>query len=197
MLYRVDGKLENLVDGALFDSHPILSTNRRTIQIVLYSDEIELCNAIGNHIKKHKLLMFYCVIHNLPKQYRSRLAAIHLYTIIKEELVLEYGYDKILETLLKELHTLAEGYEINIANGNLEIQGCLMAYVADTPAAQKAGGFKEGVGLSFRKSRHCEADEDTMQNGFREEYFRPRQLDRHLKQCQLIEEATEPKLKEH
>ena len=153
--YREDGKLENIADGALFESHPVLSVNRRAIQIVLYSDEIELCYAIGNHVKKHKLLMFYYVLHNLPKKYRSRLPAIHLYAVVKKEHVETYGYNKVLEPLVAELNELAEGCQMELLDGSLcDVQGSLLAYVADTPAAHEAGGFKEGVGRAFRKCWH-------------------------------------------
>lgn len=51
-IYRSDEKLEYLLDGALFANHPLFINDARTIQLVLYSDEVELVNAIGNSVKK-------------------------------------------------------------------------------------------------------------------------------------------------
>ena len=36
-----------------------------------------------------------------------------------------------------------------------KLSGAMLAFVADTPAAAKVGGFKEGVGGAERKCRHC------------------------------------------
>jgi len=37
------------------------------------------------------------------------------------------------------------------------LQGALLAFSGDTPAACKVGGFKEGVGFAERKCCHCMA----------------------------------------
>ena len=51
---RSDGWLEDYCDGELVSLHPIFS-DLRSIQIVAYYDELEVCNPLGTHTKKHKL----------------------------------------------------------------------------------------------------------------------------------------------
>ena len=64
-------KFEFIQDGAVLSNHPLFASNRtHTLEIILYSDEIELCDAVGTRVKKFKLLMFYYVIGNLPKMYQ-------------------------------------------------------------------------------------------------------------------------------
>lgn len=71
----------------------------------------------------------------------------------------------------------------------LHLRGAVLAFIADTPASQKAGGFKESVGGAKRKCRHCMATFETMQNHFLEEDFQLRDLPIHLKQLQKLENA--------
>ena len=62
---------------------------------------MELVNAIGNSVKKHKLLMVYYTFHNtcIPKEYRSKVSAINLYAVIKSEDVKKYGFDAVIQPL--------------------------------------------------------------------------------------------------
>lgn len=54
-----------------------------TVEIILYSDQIKLCNALGTRVKKLMLLVFYYIIGNLPKIYQSVLNAINLYAVVR------------------------------------------------------------------------------------------------------------------
>ena len=55
---RRSGVLEGVCDGELFQSHPLFSSNPLALQIIIFCDELELCNLLGTHIKKHKLSIF-------------------------------------------------------------------------------------------------------------------------------------------
>lgn len=93
---RSYGNFEFIWDGAVLSNHPLFSSNRTDmLEIILYSDEIELCNAVGTRVKKFKLLMFYYVISNLPKMYWSVLKSINLYAVVRSEDVATYGFDTI------------------------------------------------------------------------------------------------------
>ena len=43
------------------------------------------------------------------------------------------------------------------------LQGALIAFIGDTPASNKVGGFKESVSLAYRKCRQCLATFDMIQ----------------------------------
>lgn len=43
------------------------------------------------------------------------------------------------------------------------VKGAVLAMLADTQAAHYLGGFKIGVGFSFRPCRNCLATKETMQ----------------------------------
>ena len=53
---RMDGLLGDYCDGSDFKQHLLFS------QILLYYDEVEVCNPLGSKVKLHKLGMY---IHSL------------------------------------------------------------------------------------------------------------------------------------
>ena len=171
---RSDSKLEFLQDGVVLSNHPLFAIDGNTLGLILYSDEIERCNAVGTRVKKHKLLLFYYLVSNLPKKYCSVLDAINLFAVVKSEDIATYGFDIILEPFLNDLkqHSMPDGYPTNLKDGEtICMRASLVAYVADNPTAHKAIGLKESVGGALRKCRFCNADNNAMQNGFREEDF--------------------------
>ena len=47
--------LYDYCDGETFATHPLFSVHRDALQIILYFDEVELCNPLGSKVKVHKL----------------------------------------------------------------------------------------------------------------------------------------------
>ena len=48
--------------------------------------------------------------------------------------------------------------------GNKQVfHGALLAFLGDTPAVCRVGGFKESVGFADRKCRHCMATDSQIQ----------------------------------
>ena len=61
---RMDGLLGDYCDGSDFKQHLLFSQERKALQILLYYDEVEVCNRLGSKVKLHKLDM-YMYIHSL------------------------------------------------------------------------------------------------------------------------------------
>lgn len=57
--------LSDFCDGSHFRSHSMFATHSKALQILLYYDDIEMCNPLGSHTKKHKLGNNLCVINVL------------------------------------------------------------------------------------------------------------------------------------
>ena len=55
------------------------------------------------------------------------------------------------------------GHTFSIGGKQYNTQGAMLAFLGDAPAANKAGGFKEGVSLAARKCRHCMATDIQIQ----------------------------------
>ena len=47
--------LSDFCDGSHFKSHPMFGTHEKALKKFFYYDDIEMCNPLGSHTKKHKL----------------------------------------------------------------------------------------------------------------------------------------------
>ena len=77
------------------------------------------------------------------------------------------------------------------------MRGSVLAVLADTPASQALGGYKESVGGARRKCRHCMTDWESMQQYFTEEEFLLWDSDWHEQQLHDIENAGSPFLEKY
>lgn len=95
-----------------------------------------------------------------------------------------------MKPFVEELITLGSdmGYDFHIQNGIVRLRGALLAVIADTPASNFLGGYKEGVGGARRKCRDCMADFDDMQTKFEEDDFMLRSKELHEYHLQQLEE---------
>lgn len=88
---RKDSRLSDFCDGELFRAHPLFSTDFSALQIIAYFDELEVCNPLGTHIKRHKLGIVFFTLGNIRPQYRSSLKAINLVTVATTPVIEKYG----------------------------------------------------------------------------------------------------------
>jgi len=87
----------DICDGQYIRTHPLFSRNPKALQIVLNTDDLEIVNPLGSHVKKHKITIFYYTLANIPPQYRSRLTAIQLLAVAKTKHVrVADGLQKLL-----------------------------------------------------------------------------------------------------
>ena len=49
------GCLRDIRDGQFFKSYPVFSRHPEALQIILYYDDLEVCNPLGSKTKEHKL----------------------------------------------------------------------------------------------------------------------------------------------
>lgn len=46
------GFVNDITDGDILKSHPLFSVRPNALQLILYTDEIELCNPLGSYASK-------------------------------------------------------------------------------------------------------------------------------------------------
>lgn len=88
-------------DGSLLIENKHLS--EVGISLILYNDDFEICNPLGTSKKKHKICGLYWILGNLQPGCNSTLSSIYLAALIKTNDLKFYGYDNVLQPLLKEL----------------------------------------------------------------------------------------------
>ena len=160
-------------NGTLMQSHELFSLDPHSLKIILYYDDVEITN--DQTKLKHKMSMFYFQLANLYPEYRY---------------LKKYGIEAILAPLVEELQKLGSdtGVDFKVQGGILRLRGALLAVVADTPASQLLGCFKESVGGAKRKCRHCMTDFGEMQSNFEEDNFLLRTKELHNYHLQQLEE---------
>lgn len=115
--------------------------------------------------KLHKLSFFYYQLANIKLIYRSKVKSVHFLAICKTSYMRKYP------PIVEDLKILGNGYPFQVYGGVFRLRGSLLALLADTPASQLCGGFKEGVGGAFQKCRVCNATFERMQELFIEVGF--------------------------
>ncbi len=101
-----EGFFPDIVDGSLLKSHPLFSEIPNALQIVLYTDEIEICNPLGPFASKNKLLMVYYTIANMNPKYRSKLPAIRLLAMARSVDLCQCGVNVILNKIKEDMDAL-------------------------------------------------------------------------------------------
>lgn len=184
-----EGFFQDIVDGFLLKSHPFFSEKPNALQIVLYTDEIEICNPLGSFTSKNKLLMVYYTLANINPKYRSKLAAIRLLAMARSVDLRQCGVDVILNRIKEDMDALYNGVKMQTINGQKTIFGAMVSVCGDMLAQHELAGFKEGVGFAYSRCRHCECSFEDMQSHFNEDAFTKRTLKRHIRQTNEIEKA--------
>ena len=57
---RHDGIVEDFCDTVHAKAHPIFGRDKTALQLLLFYDELEVCNPIGSSRKKHKIGICKC-----------------------------------------------------------------------------------------------------------------------------------------
>ena len=176
--------LQDFCDGTACKEHPAIAGNDCTmLQIVAYFDELEVTNPIGSYVKKHKLGCIFFTIGNIRPAFRSSLKAIFLVAVAKCSDIDTYGIDTFLKPFVEELKLL---YLDGLCVNGTKYRGALIAFLADTQAAHKVGGFKGSVAFAQRICRTCMAARSDVQKCFDESDFVLRTPKGHEEQCLLL-----------
>lgn len=129
-------------DGKHFRTNSFLAVDVLRISITLYIDDFEVCNPLGTSRKKHKLCGIYWVLDNLPPGSHSALSSIYLAVLCKSDDLKTFGFEKVLEPLLKDL-VILEQHGVFIAQLNEFVKGTVNCVIADNLAAHGLAGFVE------------------------------------------------------
>lgn len=179
---RSDNLLEDYCDGTVFKQHPLFSSDPYALQIIAYYDEVELCNPLGSHVKRHKVGIVFFSLGNIHPKYRSQLKAINLAVIATVPVIERNGLNCILQPFVDDLNQLSTiGIDISTSGGKRNFKGALLVFLADNLASNDIGGFKKSFSFAYRCCRTCLATVDTIKDQFTSEFYSMRTLNAHLK----------------
>ena len=126
--------LRDFCDGTFCQNHALFSNDDTALKLLLYYDDVNLCNPLTN--KVHKITLFYYQLANIQIEYRSKLNVIQLLGVCKTCDLKKHGIHGAFKPLVQELKILGSdrGYPFQIFGGELFLRGALLAVLADTPA---------------------------------------------------------------
>ncbi|XP_064461573.1 uncharacterized protein LOC135371450 [Ornithodoros turicata] len=143
-----EGRLTTVFDGTAFQNHKYFQGDKKKLCIQLYTDEFEPCDPLGAKRGKHKLMVVYYSVLNVPPELRSRLQHMHLALIVKDKLVEQYGLRRILQPLLEDVRQLeTEGIVVN----SVKYTGSVLCVTGDNLSSHRLGGFA----TNFSHGRIC------------------------------------------
>lgn len=144
-----DGVYENFESGMLAKSNPLLTSEPYTIQLQLYTDDIEINQALQPSAGLHKVKAVYLRIVNLPPEYSTRLDNIYIVAVCNSNDVKELGFNHILEPITNEIKTL----EINgtdLGEG-LRLKCILTSFTFDNLGGNECFGLQ----MNFSQGSFC------------------------------------------
>ena len=186
--------MEDFCDGALYKNHPIFSSDPLALQVIAYYDELELCNPLGTHVKKHKLGIVFFSLGNIHPKFRSLYKAIYLAIAAPSIVIERHGLNTILWPFIDDLNKLSSvGIEVTINGIPRKFKGALFTFLADNLGSNALGGFKLSFSFSFRYCRTCMIPREDAASSYDASSFPPCTIADHNHYCDLIRDAeTQP-----
>lgn len=182
--------------GTNFHQTELFKNDPKAMQIMLYTDDFEPCDALKPKAGKHKKCGFYMIIRNMPKKLQSKLSNIFLVAIAdSDDLKCDASIVNILEVIIEDLKVL-ETTGIQVANG-LTIKCGLVAMSFDNLGANTCYGLVQGFQANFY-CRFCERHKNECKTLTFDDLSKLRDIESYNQICARIQtennlDATETK----
>ena len=176
-------------DGTIFKNNPFFSNEENALQIILYNDEFVRTNPLGNKTGKYKVSAFYFTIGNLPCKKRSMLNSIYLLLMFPSTFIEQYGYETLLDPMIRDLLKLeSDGIIVKVGGNDMQIFGTVSMLVADNLAQHSLGGYLESFSQMQRLCRYCMCTRDNIRNHLNDDNTIKRTVSMHEEHLACIEE---------
>ena len=168
----------DICDGSVCTNNPNILLDPRTITLVAYHDEIELCNPLGSASKKNKLGCVFFTLGNIHPALRSTLKAIFLVAVANVPTIDTHGIDLVLKPFIEDIKDLTTNGLI-LSDG-LHFLVSLVAFLPNNLAARALGGFKGSMSFAKRICQTCMTTTEKAQIYFHEDAFDLRTPSQHI-----------------
>jgi hypothetical protein len=128
--------LSDIKDGMAWENNSYFQQHRDALSLLLYSDELEICNPLGASKGKQKILNIYMTIGEIPKHLRSRTENFFLVLTVRS-VDLKGNQQAVYQPLLTDLKKLEEG--IPFQDGVL--RAGVLAHLGDNLEAHQVSGL--------------------------------------------------------
>lgn len=183
----VSGVYSRFEDGSSFKNNILFQTHPSALQIVLYLDEVQICDPIGSYVYNNKLVFVYFTLGNLKPENRSCFSNIFLTFIYYCYLADMYTTNRMLKPIVDDIKKLEDGYDM-IINGEPEtVYGTLSVLTADNLSSHGVGGLKKSFSDKvFRLCRFCLGVKKEIQTCLCDSDFIPRTIESHSRHVDAL-----------
>ncbi len=128
--------LHDIKDGSAYQNNSYFKENPEALGIMLYSDEVEICNPLGAAKGAHKLLNVYMTLAEIPKRERAKVDNWFL-VLSGRSKDISGNRELFYKPLIEDLHMLEEG----IPFGSTTLKAGIVAYLSDNLEAHTVSGL--------------------------------------------------------
>lgn len=164
---QVPGYISDYTDGLKFQKSSFF--NRKTVNIFIYQDAAEVVpNQLGNATGRHKLLLVYMVLGNLPPHLRCLTDNVQLVLVCRNKDFAFFGASAIFRRLIEDLRVLEDdGVVVHGGGAEETIYGSVFATMNDNLGAHQLAGLSENFS---RNSFFCRTCYSTLESFRRDPY---------------------------
>ena len=99
-------------DGENYRLNPFFQQHPNALQIHLYFDEVQMCNAMSSY--NHKVVFVYFTLGNLSPRFRSTYKSINLLAIFYYDQVALHVINLLLRPIIEDIKKLENGVDLHI-----------------------------------------------------------------------------------
>lgn len=180
-----DGVYKDYCSGTNFGQSDFFKTNPSALQLQLYTDNSDPCDALKSKAGIHKKCAFYMIIRNMPRKFQSKLSNIFLVALadsnnFKSE---SASINSILEVIVEDLKML-ETVGIEVANHGV-IKSCLIVMCSDNLGFNICFGLAQGFSAHYF-CRFCLCSKSECKHMTKENPNKLRNIESYKKICDQI-----------
>lgn len=191
---QMDGIYKNYSSGNNFKSSELFSIYPNSLQIVLATDDFDVCNAVGSKNTLHKLCPVYLSIRNIPPQFSSKLDAISLVSLCySDDLNTKYtDFNDIWRLIVSHISNIERGIDI----GGEVIRGTLIYVTSDNLGINTAFQLVKNFSKTDYSCLFCTCSRTELQTIYNEDPSKLRTIEHYNKQIEMINDSTKVNFKE-
>jgi len=137
----------DVFDGLVYKNNSLFRRfGSKALSFILYQDEFEVCNPLGQAKGTHKILGVYFTLANLYVPSRSKVDSLQLALLCKHQFITTSTLQAVFQPLLQDLHIL-ETAGIDLGFG-MNVYGSLLCITGDNLGSHSIGRFFTNFGNS-------------------------------------------------
>jgi hypothetical protein len=141
-------------DGTFYKNHPFFSTTTAKLELILFSDDYNICDPLGPAKTKYKTNGVYYKVGNLD--WVSEANPIKLIQLCFTKDIVKFGYNCVFRRLVDDLKILERsGVKIEIEGKIKEYIGSILLFTADNLGAHSIIGLPQNFSNSLNICRFC------------------------------------------